>query len=180
LPIRTQIYVDDAASILIDIIKNKNRPGKVMEILGNTILSEEVGYYFYILDYKRVISAFPLKTIVDWTRKHGVEAARKLARHLPEPYINADNEPTVPPLTEFILREFEKDERTFSEFCAGVYSWKLYKGDIANQYLQEAETAKKFKNYPLKRIREWADRQVNSSDWSAESYRKRDEEREID
>jgi hypothetical protein len=56
----------------------------------------------------------------------------------------------------YILKEFESDDSTFSEFCAGVRSFQLYSGDIAKQYEQEAGMARLFLGHELRRVREWA------------------------
>ena len=64
--------------------------------------------------------------------------------------------PSLHPLTEYVLREFETDDRTFNEFCAGVHSFQMYAGDIAATKEREADVAKLFLDHPLRRVREWA------------------------
>ena len=47
--------------------------------------------------------------------------------------------PELPPLTEWVLREFESDDRVFREFVFGVHSFQVYSGDYAKLREQEAD-----------------------------------------
>ena len=155
-------------------------PDIVMEQLGTVMLEDsERGLHFHIAVHRTLISALPAETVIGWLQEHGVEAARRLARHLPLPYIGPEG-PTVPPLTEFVLTEFEHDEKTFDEFCMGVHSFQMYSGDIAAQHEAEAAKAERFLDHPLKRIREWAHAEIRQSRWEAQQAREREEEYGID
>ncbi len=128
----------------------------VMASLGNVILDDNKYWRFYLGENRELIGSIPFEIIAEWINRNGVEAARRIARQLPVPYLDAGGEPQVPGLTEFIFKEFEDDEKVFREFCIGVHNFQMYSGDIAAQMEQEAEIAKKFLNHPLRRIREWA------------------------
>jgi hypothetical protein len=54
----------------------------------------------------------------------------------------------------------------------------LYEGDIAAKHIQEAVIASKFKDYPLRRVREWAEMEEKSSLEEARWWRERSEERQ--
>jgi len=151
-------------------------PETVMRRIGEVVLDDEQGWRFYIDTYRTLIQSLPVTTVSEWVKKHGVKAARRLARHLPLPYIDPDGKAVVPPLTEFVLKTFEDDDRTFYEFCAGVRSFQLYSGDIAAQHEKEAEIARKFLNHPLRRIRKWAQIELERSLREAEWWRQQDEE----
>jgi len=117
---------------------------------------------------------------MDWLREHGLEAARRIARHLPLPHLDSEGRPVVPPLTEFVLTEFEDDDWVFHEFCAGVHSFQMYSGDIAAQHEAEAAMAESFLNHPARRIREWAQAEVRHSRWEAQQARQWQEEHKIE
>ena len=159
----------------------RNHPDIVMEELGAVMLEEsERGLHFHIAVHRSLINALPAETVIRWLREHGVEAARRLARHLPLPYIGPEGNPVVPPLTEFVLTEFEDDDWTFHEFCAGVHSLQTYSGDIAVQHEAEAAMAERFLGHPVRRIREWARGEVSQSRREAQQAREREEEYRID
>jgi hypothetical protein len=61
----------------------------------------------------------------------GVVGARAFARHLPPPFLDGEGKPQVLQLTEYVLTRFEDDDRTFSEFVAGVRSYQGYWGSYA-------------------------------------------------
>jgi hypothetical protein len=158
----------------------RERPAAVMEQLGEVMLEDsERGMHFHVAVHRSLIAALPTEVVIGWVRKHGVDAARRLARHLPLPGTGPDGKPVVPRLTEFVLSEFGQDEWTFDEFCAGTHSLQMYGGDIAAQHEAEAQLAERFLQHPIERVRQWAQREVRSARWHAEDARRRKEEWEM-
>lgn len=152
-------HKEECEKFLIDFASKY--PEMVMNRVGEIALSNE-GWRFFIYTYRELIQSLPVNTVIDWLQKYGVEAARRVAGHLPVPYIDSDGKAVVPPLTEFVLKTFEEDEQVFRKFCAGVHSFQIYAGDIAAQYKKEAEIARKFLNHPLRRVREWAQIEIDN------------------
>jgi len=155
-------------------------PKMVMESIGEVVLDKKLGEHFYVGTYRSLIQSLPAEIVIKWIKEHGVEAARRLARHLPTPYVDWSGNPAVPPLTEFVLKTFEDDDRTFSEFCVGVHGFQFYSGDIAAQHEKEAETARRFLDHRLRRVREWANLELESSLHLAERWRQTEEELNIE
>lgn len=153
----------------------KHHPSEVMQALGEVMLDKKRGMYFYIGKYRDLFRAIPDDVIKLWLEQHGVEGARKIARHLPKPSV-AGERPVVPPLTEWVLTRFENDDKTFHEFCMGVHSFQLYGGDIAAQLETEARWAQRFLEHPVRRIREWAVKEEQDALAKAQQWRERDEE----
>ena len=131
-------------------------PGDVMEALGAAMLDEKTGWRSFIAKYDDLVSALPPDVVRSWIERAGVEGARRVARHLPKPTLDAEGRAFVPALTEWVLETFEDDKRTFREFCAGLHNLELYSGDIAAQHEAEAVLARKFLQHRLRRVREWA------------------------
>jgi len=130
-------------------------PKEVMAGVGAVMLDPKTGVYFFISKFP-LFTALPMGVLTDWLEEVGVEGARKIARHLPHPYLDAEGQPVVPELTAWVLSRFEEDDRTFKEFCAGVHSLQMYMGNIAGTHESEAHDARTFFNHKLRRIREWA------------------------
>jgi hypothetical protein len=151
----------------------------VMDELGQVVLHPKLGIYFFVGLHRGIINALPVEVVKNWLSKAGVEGARRLARHLPVPFLDPNGQPIVPPLTEFVLTRFENDDRTFHEFCAGVGSFRSYVGPMAPQKEGEAEVARKFLSHPLRRIREWARGEIDAATQQAEYWRQFDEELKI-
>ena len=95
---------------------------------------------------------------------------------MPAPYVDAEGNATVPPLTAFIFEKFESDDHVFSSCCSGGQNG-MYCGDIAGQHEKEAELAERFRTHALRRVREWADQEVRWGRGSAQRWREHDEER---
>jgi len=154
-------------------------PATAMEAVGKVMMDEKRGWRFFVGRYD-FIKQLPAQTVVDWIDNHGVEAARRIARQLPSPYLSPDGTPVVPPLTEYVLRKFGEDKRVFNEFVAGVHSFQFYMGDIAGEKRQEAEIARKFLNYPLRRIQEWAQIEIMDAESQATFWREWEAEQRIE
>jgi len=129
---------EEAQKILVELAHA--HPEEVMQNVGAVMLDEKSGIRFFVGHYRGLFNSLPLNVISRWLDIAGVNGARKLARHLPVPYIGPGGEPVVPELTEFVLEKFEDDDRTFAEFCAGTYSSGQLIGNFASQFEAEAET----------------------------------------
>jgi len=155
-------------------------PTLVMRELGKVMLDNDKGWRFQVDVYRGLINAIPHPIVSEWIQANGMEAARRIARHLPVPHLDLNGQPVVEPLTEFVLSKFGEDERVFSAFCAGIHSLQLYSGDIAAEHEREAAIARKFRDHPLEAIRKWAIAEEASSLWQAKQMRERNEEWRIE
>ncbi len=151
-------------------------PREIMTHLGSQMMDEQAGWRFFVDEFRELFNAIPPDLIDDWLNLHGVEGARKLARHLPVPIIDGEGACVVPALTEQVLTTYQDDERVFREFIAGCHSFQMYGGDIAAQLRQEADLARRFLNHPLRRIREWAEYEVERAEQAAAREAELDEE----
>lgn len=142
-------------------------PREIMTHLGNRIMDEQIGWRFFVDEFKDLFNAIPAEVVVVWLNLYGVEGARKLARHLPVPFINREGVCVVPELTAQVLTTYQDDDRVFREFLAGCHSFQMYGGDIAAQHKKEADLARQFLNHPLRRIREWAQHEVETAEQNA-------------
>lgn len=156
-----------------------SHPNLVMEKVGNIILNDEYKWHFEIEKYSFLIQNIPLDAMKQWLISVGVVGAQRIARHLSLPYLDKNGQPVVPPLTQFVLSTFEKDDNTFRKFCSGSHNLQLYSGDIASHKNQEAEIAKSFLNYPLPRIKEWARYEIDRCQQEAKYWQQIDEETNI-
>lgn len=167
---------EDAGKLLVTIAQKE--PTIAMRALGAAMLDEKQGWRFFVGRFD-IIKQLPTKAVIDWVDSHGVESARRIARQLPSPYLDQDGTPVVPPLTEHILRKFGNDKRVFTEFVAGVHNLQSYMGDIASQHEKEADIARKFLDHPLRKIREWAQIEINDSESQAKYWREWEETQNI-
>ena len=153
----------------------KNYPTAFLPALEEIMFDKDQGWKFFVSNFRALIASLPVALVRDLVKRRGVDAAQKLARHLPEPHISA-GEPVVPPLTSWILEEFEDDDRVFGEFSAGLFGVELAHGNVAAVFESKAEIAARFRNHRLKRIREWAEGQVRAARDQARTERQREEE----
>jgi hypothetical protein len=163
---------DDASNLLS--AWSTRYPRKIMSAVGQIMLDEKRGVQFFFSKFQ-FFSTLPLEVVTDWLSEVGEKGAEKIARHLPQPRIDADGNPSVPELTAWVLTRFEKSQRVFSEFCAGVHSFQMYHGDAALVHDAEAMAALKFYDHPIPRIREWARYEFQTAQRNAEFHREADD-----
>ena len=150
-------------------------PERIMEEFGASLLDPSTGPYLNLRRLHDLVNALPVQLTKSWLESNGQSAAVAIARHLPPPFLEGD-EPQVPELTAFVLKQFEQSDSMFREFCAGVFSNRGYSGDITGQLQQEGEVARKFIGHHLRRIREWAKFEIARVNNEVAFWRARDEE----
>ncbi|MGL6341368.1 MAG: hypothetical protein ACRC80_19770 [Waterburya sp.] len=168
-----------AEQVLVDLAKS--HPELVMQNVGKIILDDEYRWYFEIEKYRSLIKNLPLEAMKHWLNSVGVIGARRIAKQLSLPYLDWDNnsQPIVPPLTEFVLTEFEDDEETFKKFCVSSHNLQVYVGDTVAHKNKEVEIARSFLNHPLRRIREWAEYEIDNCQRDAQYWQQINEESQI-
>jgi len=154
--------MDDSMShILLDMAGQDGTV--VMEQLGAVMLDDKYRLAFGLHIYRSLFAGLGVETVSAWVQRIGVEAARKLARHVPPPFIGAEEKPMLHPLTEFLLREYGHDEDVLSAFHAGFgTTTSMLLGDWSHYHHEQAALAKKFLRYPLPAVQMWA--------WSEYNY----------
>jgi hypothetical protein len=166
-------HYSDAASKVFAALSS-SYPELLMEAVGKYMLDPKQ-YRFFAGKFP-YLAALPFNVVTDWLRRHGVAGSRPIARHLFPPFLDAEGKPQLHPLTEYVLREFDSDDRTFSEFVAGVHSFQSYVGSIATARASEAEVARTFLSHPLRRVRQWAEIEMRQAEAEAKRFQIMEEE----
>ena len=142
-------------------------PDSAMEGFGQALLDPNQGWRLQVHVLRDLVARIPAQSILDWVRKHGVDAACAIARHLPRPSLDDEGHPVVPEVLDVILREFD-DDRVLNNFSAGVHSGEFWWGDRSEQLRREAEDARRFLKHPNHRIRQWARLEIDQRTQMAE------------
>jgi hypothetical protein len=151
-------------------------PKSVMEGFGSALLDPDRGWLLQVAVCRDLVGQLPLEVVIAWVREHGLEAARAIGRHLPVPFLDEAGDPVVPQILDAILREYD-DDKVFMNFLGGVHSGEVWWGDGRDRFRQAAECAKKFRNYPNRRIQEWARKEIDYRLHLAEVEEQEHEER---
>ena len=150
-------------------------PEQTIDAIGARMLDDKTRTQFFYRKFP-VLATLPAKVVSSWLEKVGVKGAQAIARHLQPPFLDDSGEPRVPALTEYVLTQFEDDQRTFTEFVAGIHSYQGYWGSYATARLREGDEAKAFLNSSVNRIREWAQIEIRRAEEEAEIFRIQEEE----
>lgn len=153
---------------------------QVLKEVESVISNPENRYQFVFTKLTRLFEELPFPPVKDWLKLLDTNVVKAVARHLKPPFVTQDGALVVPELTEFVLQHFEENESIFREFCASVHSGIVMSGDIATQRLQDAEVARKFLNHPIRRVREWAAYEIETSLAEAKRWQSDDEEDFLD
>ncbi len=154
----------------------KEHPTIVLKHIGPFMLDPETAWRFHVSQYSGIFWSLGEDVLRKWLLENGVPAARAIARHLPRPELR-DGNPFIPPLTEFVLSEFEKDDGVAAEYAAGVHGMEVMVGDISAHLRSHADFARHFLGHRLRRIREWAEGEVRSCEADASRFKQMEEER---
>ena len=167
---------EHAEKVLLNIATE--HPELVMTEVGKALFNKKTGWKLQFRGIGPLITAVPLRTLMAWLDKTGIEGARKIAGGLPWPFVDESGNPVVSPLTEEVLKRFGENEKVVRAFICGS-GFRSYSGNIAAQKLQEATVAARFLQHPIPAIREWARVQKLGSENEAEFWHRRDEEQFI-
>jgi hypothetical protein len=153
---------NDALNMLCELAKDM--PEDVMRSVGARALEPETGPYFLFSKFHGLFEDIGLDVVRRWIEGvAGVAGARAIARHVDSPLPVRDNIVQVPPLTEWLLSEFEDDDQVFNQFCAGRHDGEMYVGSMSRYFEDTEERMKPYLNHPLRRIREWAQYEVSNA-----------------
>jgi len=134
-------------------------PG-ILETRIHKIDPENIGL---LGDLLSVFDPDQIEIVQRLVRKFGLIGARALANHLIAPYPTADDPMHVPPMTAWLLQEFEADDQVFSLFCTNRYNRRAYFGNSRNDSVEFLERMTAYLSHALRRVREWARLQINSA-----------------
>jgi hypothetical protein len=151
-------------------------PDQVIEGLGLALLDPKEGWRLQVHVLHDLIAKLPPDTLIRWLSQHGLEGARKIARHLPLPYIGESGEAIVPPALQAVFETYD-DEAVFDNFLAGSHSCETWWGNGSDRFRREANDARKFLNHPNRWVREWAKHEISSRLRMAEWEDREHEER---
>jgi hypothetical protein len=150
-------------------------PEQAMEAIGRRMTEDATKNQFFMRKFP-FLSAIPFEIVRAWIERVGMTGARAFARHLQPPFLDNHGQPQVPQQTEFFLTRFEDDDRTFSEFVAGVHSYQGYWGSYSEAREKDALQAKPFLTHRLRRVREWAVLEMRQAEHDAKVHGIREDE----
>jgi len=153
----------------------RTQPVAVMDALGRAILDPQRRVIFGLSVFRGLFESIGLETVQAWVREHGEETAVWIARHLQSPGVDDEGQPFVPPLTQWLLTEFEHSNRVFSEFCAGRHSFEVHWGDVSDRSRNVEESIRPFRDHPISRMRDWARYELESHHSDIEYHRRSDD-----
>ncbi|MBY0356563.1 MAG: hypothetical protein K2W82_01065 [Candidatus Obscuribacterales bacterium] len=151
----------EAVEILVAV--SKIDPKAAFNALEELISSEKTQWRFFVMELEELICQLPADELIDWLKNSDLIFAQAIARHLPKPYLNDEGIATVPPLTLQFFSIFDDDDRAFHEFCAGTNSEIGWVGELIKQKQELIATAEQLLHHELRRIREWAVNEIETS-----------------
>lgn len=144
---------------------SKNYSEVVMKHLGEKMINQKYRSSFFIDVYHNLFESIKIEDIKEWVKNTGVNGALAMARHLKSPSPTENDNIYVPPLTEWLLSEFESDDRFFREFLAGRHAFEVFNVRERIDYHDSlVKVMTPYLSHNLRRIREWAKYEIDSSE----------------
>ena len=131
-------------------------PSEAMEAIGRWVMEERRGPIFCIWEFRGLFDSIGLETVRPWVEKHGAVAAVRIARHLDGPRLDDEGNPIVPELADWLLTEFEKEDRVLSEFCMGRHSGVVRCGHARDHREEIERLVEPFRSDPRRWLQKWA------------------------
>ena len=153
-------------------------PKRAMEAIGRWVMDEERGPIFCAWELRGLFDSIGLDTVRPWVERHGAQAAIRLARHLNGPSLDSDGKPIVPALADWLLTEFENEDRVFSEFCMGRHSGEVRCGNACDHRDENEKAVKPFLSDPRGWVQKWAKYELEHLEWEIKHDDEREDERE--
>jgi hypothetical protein len=162
---------EDALSKLREILRS--HPTEATQILEEKILSTDREDRLFLGDLLGLFDASQIEIIQRLVGKLGVRGARALAEHLSAPYPTPEDPIHVPPITAWLLDEFEDDDAVFDLFRAALHSNRIYVGGMERYFIGTEERVAPYLKHRLRRIREWARSEIEYAkfmiDWDRQT-----------
>ncbi len=152
----------------------------VMTSLGRVMLNNN-NYIFYLHVFRGMFESIEIDIVKKWVQENGIEAARVLARHIESPSRKENNECYIPPLTEWLLSNYEYDDKLFSAFIAGRHSFEVINiSEAIKNHKNLIMEMEPYLHHKLRRVRQWAEYEIKQSEEmkKGEQIRRHREERE--
>jgi hypothetical protein len=162
-----RLTLDDS---MLEVLLNLSRrhPRVVMDAVGRRLLDPDRRVFFELHQFSGLFEAIGLPEVQRWVTEHGPDPVPLIARHLDSPSLQQDGEPVIPPLTDWVLREFENDGRTFEAFCMGRHAIEVQVGHARERRAELERAVGPFLQHSLPWVRRWAEYELRENDREAE------------
>lgn len=156
----------------------REHPTMAMDAIGRWIMDEERGPVFCIWEFRGLFDAIGVETVRPWVKERGVTAAVRIARHLDGPRLDDDGSPLVPELADWLLTEFEAEDRVLSEFCMGRHSGVVRWGGARDRQEEVERLVQPFRNHRQQWIERWIDYELQHLEREIKRHDQDEEEME--
>lgn len=128
------------AKVVVDSLIRTTEPGQVAGFLEN---------------WQDLLSKLPFEPGKQAIEANGIQAARKIARFVPDPRLDENGQPTEPALTHWLLTKHGGDSACFEEFEFGR-QFRSHSGSRWETKERMAATLAKYKSHRVAALRRWA------------------------
>ncbi len=163
-----------AIRVLVTIART--HPNAVMQAVGEAIQAPTPSFRWLVGSNREIIEALPVDVVGQWLSQTGIAGARRLARHLPSPFVDKNGVPLVPEVTARILGSFGYDETVFREFSIGRHNLEVTWGPLSANYQGRIKQAQEFLNHEIPAIRKWATDEIGEAEHFIRIWRKHEED----
>jgi hypothetical protein len=163
---------EEALSALCSFAQEASRD--VMDAVGPLLLDLD-NYRVSRSDRRALVHALSDEDVRKWVGVNGLPAARAIAAYLPSPFLD-NGQPRLPPLTEYMLREFGADPDVATAFANVSFLDGVRAGDIAGSFDRDAAFARHFLTHPIPAVQAWAENVEADARQQATWWREHQEE----
>jgi hypothetical protein len=162
-PLRAALE-DLTLKVLIDLARQN--PQLVMESIGKRLLDTARRPFFNLRRFEGLFEVIGPQEVQRWVTENGSEPIPYIAYQLDTPRLQ-DDEPFIPPVTEWVMGQFGTDDRVFREFCAGRHAFEVQEGHARSRRAELERSISPFLEHPLPWVRRWAEWELKENEYEA-------------
>jgi hypothetical protein len=172
-----EYFLSNQATSVLSTLLSSEDALTILNVAGVTLLAQE-SWRAGLSKTGPLLLLISDDLLFEWLDKHGLSAARALAFHMPEPFLDEDGQPAVSSRSDRFLRAYGHDAEVIENFCNPPIRSGLYFGDIAARHEEEADRARPFLTHEHLAVRTWAEREAARAVGGARRWREVEEERD--
>jgi hypothetical protein len=149
----------ELVSLLVDCAAAN--PRFAMDAVGQRLLNPARRNRFCFTRLPELFEAIGVESIKGWIAQHGHNLLHYIVPHLASPKME-DGKPFIPAVTEWVFTDFENDEGIFRAYCTGRHDTEVQVTYAGNRRPALERALEPFRNHPLRRVRDWAEYELQS------------------
>lgn len=132
------------------------RPVLALERLISTMNGLKNFLPIKIEAWQGVFAKLPVEVLAPAVDQAGIRLARRIGQFMPDPTVNDDGSPALPPVTAWYLRTHGRDSKCYQEFVVGRWNGRMRYGSATQRSSDIEKLSSAYEHHEITALRHWA------------------------